>query len=172
MRWLRIGFLNSPPAVLKTTVSKLMSIHQIHGHKIQEYLTEMERKHPSLSREFIRNDMLRDVLYEPEPSDYEGFDDWVEVLREPRLPHRLIKVHYGLVASGNQVVKSGRRRDQLSKELGGVLCFEMEAAGLMNVFPCVVIRGICDYADAHKQKQWQEYTAEISIPLNLSMNEG
>ncbi len=139
-----------------------MSIHQIHGHKIQEYLSEMERKHPNLSREFIHNDMLRDVLYEPEPSDYEGFDDWVEVLREPRLPHRLIKVHYGLVASGNQVVKSGRRRDQLSKELGGVLCFEMEAAGLMNVFPCVVIRGICDYADAHKQKQWQEYTAAVA----------
>ena len=40
-----------------------------------------------------------------------------------------------------------------------VLCFEMEAAGLMNHFPCLVIRGICDYADSHKNKEWQGYVA-------------
>lgn len=41
----------------------------------------------------------------------------------------------------------------------GALCFEMEAAGLMMDFPCIVIRGICDYADTHKNKQWQGYAA-------------
>jgi nucleoside phosphorylase len=35
----------------------------------------------------------------------------------------------------------------------------MEAAGLMDTFPCVVIRGVCDYADSHKNKQWQPYAA-------------
>jgi hypothetical protein len=35
----------------------------------------------------------------------------------------------------------------------------MEAAGLMNHFPCLVTRGICDYADSHKNKQWQGYAA-------------
>lgn len=35
----------------------------------------------------------------------------------------------------------------------------MEAAGLMNNFPCFVIRGICDYADSHKNKRWQAYAA-------------
>ena len=39
------------------------------------------------------------------------------------------------------------------------MCFEMEAAGLMNTFPCLVIRGICDYADSHKNKRWQGYAA-------------
>lgn len=68
-------------------------------------------------------------------------------------------VHYGTIASGNQVIKDGVTRDQLSSELGGVLCFEMEAAGLMNSFPCLVIRGICDYADSHKNKKWQPYAA-------------
>jgi hypothetical protein len=57
------------------------------------------------------------------------------------------------------VVKHGVERDEISKGLGGVLCFEMEAAGLVNEFPCIVIRGICDYADSHKNKQWQEYAA-------------
>jgi hypothetical protein len=35
----------------------------------------------------------------------------------------------------------------------------MEAAGLMNNFPCIVIRGICDYADSHKNDRWQRYAA-------------
>ncbi len=29
----------------------------------------------------------------------------------------------------------------------------------MNNFPCLVIRGICDYADSHKNDQWQRYAA-------------
>ena len=40
-----------------------------------------------------------------------------------------------------------------------MLCFKMEAAGLMDDFPCLVVRGICDYADSHKNKQWQGYAA-------------
>jgi hypothetical protein len=39
------------------------------------------------------------------------------------------------------------------------LCFEMEAAGLMDSFPCLVVRGICDYSDSHKNKEWQGYAA-------------
>ena len=39
------------------------------------------------------------------------------------------------------------------------MCFEMEAAGLMNDFPCLVVRGICDYTDSHKNKKWQPYAA-------------
>jgi nucleoside phosphorylase len=35
----------------------------------------------------------------------------------------------------------------------------MEAAGLMDEFSCLVIRGICDYADSHKNKRWQPYAA-------------
>jgi len=35
----------------------------------------------------------------------------------------------------------------------------MEAAGLMDEFSCLVIRGICDYADLHKNKRWQPYAA-------------
>jgi nucleoside phosphorylase len=70
-----------------------------------------------------------------------------------------VVIYYGTIASGNQVIKDGVTRDRLSLELGGVLCYEMEAAGLMNHFPCLVIRGICDYADSHKNKGWQPYAA-------------
>ncbi|KAJ5716985.1 hypothetical protein N7488_002631 [Penicillium malachiteum] len=63
-----------------------------------------------------------------------------------------------LIASGNQVVKHGRSRDNMARELD-ILCSEMEAPGLMDNFPCLVVRGICDYSDSHKNKQWQEYAA-------------
>ncbi|CAG9982523.1 unnamed protein product [Clonostachys byssicola] len=82
--------------------------------------------------------------------------------REQRRPGE-VRVHHGLIASGNQVIKDAVLRDKLDKDLGGhVYCVEMEAAGLMNNFPCVVIRGICDYADAQKNKTWQEYAALVA----------
>jgi nucleoside phosphorylase len=52
-------------------------------------------------------------------------------------------------------------RDRLAAETD-VLCFEMEAAGLMNHLPCLVIRGICDYSDSHKNTEWQGYAAMVA----------
>ncbi|KAM0459230.1 hypothetical protein ACHAO4_002624 [Trichoderma viride] len=67
-------------------------------------------------------------------------------------------VHYGLIASGNLVIKDTQTRDRLAREYGAI-CFEMEAAGVMNVLPCLVIRGISDYANPQKNNVWQEYAA-------------
>jgi nucleoside phosphorylase len=58
-------------------------------------------------------------------------------------------------------MKNALLRDSLAAEKD-VLCFEMEAAGLMNHFPCLVIRGICDYSDSHKNKEWQGYAAMMA----------
>src|SRR6202012_2433493 len=63
-----------------------------------------------------------------------------------------------LIASGNQLMKDALHRDKLAQKWK-VFCFEMEAAGLMDNFPCLVIRGICDYSDTHKNKDWQPYAA-------------
>ena len=57
------------------------------------------------------------------------------------------------------MIRSATERDKVSAEFGKVLCFEMEAAGLMNAFQCLVVRGICDYADSHKNKRWQPFAA-------------
>ncbi|KAJ6438029.1 putative AC9 transposase [Purpureocillium lavendulum] len=57
-------------------------------------------------------------------------------------------------------MKNAKERDHLSQDPElNVLCFEMEAAGLMNNFPCLVIRGICDYSDSHKNDEWHKYAA-------------
>ncbi|CAF9914193.1 MAG: hypothetical protein GOMPHAMPRED_008096 [Gomphillus americanus] len=72
-----------------------------------------------------------------------------------------LMAHYGPIASANQVMKNGRIRDQIAKPLG-ILCFEMEAAGLMDNFPCLVIRGVSDYCDARKMKTFQNYAAVVA----------
>ena len=69
-----------------------------------------------------------------------------------------VRIHYGAIASGNQVMKHGSTRDNIARELD-IICFEMEAAGLMDITPCLPIRGICDYSDSHKNKEWQRYAA-------------
>ena len=67
-------------------------------------------------------------------------------------------VHFGLIASGDTLMKSGEDRDAIARE-AGVIGFEMEGAGVWDIFPCVVIKGACDYADSHKTNAWQRYAA-------------
>jgi hypothetical protein len=67
-------------------------------------------------------------------------------------------VHFGAVASADTVMKSGEHRDRLAKT-EKVIGFEMEGAGLWDNLPCVIIKGVCDYADSHKNKVWQDYAA-------------
>ncbi|PYI07766.1 purine and uridine phosphorylase [Aspergillus sclerotiicarbonarius CBS 121057] len=74
-------------------------------------------------------------------------------------------IHYGLILSGDSVIKNADERDQISNSIGNALCFEMEAAGMMNHFPCLVIRGICDYADSHKNDIWHEYAATAAAAV-------
>lgn len=143
----RTGALNNPPSALLTALTKLETNYEMAGSKIPEYLDEMAKKWPRLVRKYIWSDSLKDPMYESDTSD-----------RDPGDPH----VHYGLIASGNQVIKDAKFRDRLNESLGGdVLCFEMEAAGLLD-FPCIVIRGICDYADLHKNEDWQEHAAAVA----------
>ncbi|KIW65333.1 hypothetical protein PV04_07602 [Phialophora macrospora] len=67
-------------------------------------------------------------------------------------------VHFGIMGSGNTVMKSGQHRDQVA-QADGIIGFEMEGAGVWDYFPSIVIKGVCDYADSHKRKGWQLYAA-------------
>jgi nucleoside phosphorylase len=153
----RVGSLNSPPAILLGAVAKVQAKHLRGRGLLLEYLSKLANL-PDFGREAAGSDILFEAEYnhEGETTCRECKKDR-SVAREAR--RQEVVVHYGTIASGNQVIKTATERDRLSTELGGVLCFEMEAAGLMNSFPCLVIRGICDYADSHKNKQWQMYAA-------------
>ncbi|KAF7155844.1 hypothetical protein CNMCM5623_008724 [Aspergillus felis] len=67
-------------------------------------------------------------------------------------------IHVGLVASGDTVMKSGQDRDLIAMP-DNVIAFEMEGVGVWDSLPCLVVKGVCDYADSHKNKIWQPYAA-------------
>lgn len=69
-----------------------------------------------------------------------------------------VSLHIGKVASANTVMKSGEHRDNIIKA-ERVIGFEMEGAGVWDNIPCIIIKGVCDYADSHKCKKWQAYAA-------------
>ncbi|KAL4937755.1 hypothetical protein BDV06DRAFT_215643 [Aspergillus oleicola] len=166
------GFLDQPPTVLRAAVNGLRAQYEIDGHQLEESVNEALKRKPRLRKRYMRPDIKSDRLYRSHiihPSENEsactvdcGDDPTRLVLRNPRSQDEdNPAIHYGLIASANQLMKDALIRDKLVAEKG-VLCFEMEAAGLMNHFPCLVIRGICDYSDSHKSKEWQGYAAMVA----------
>jgi nucleoside phosphorylase len=154
----RTGSLNTPPRILLQAVSKLQANHFRGRSSLLEYLTAL-KKQPVFAQDKAGPDILFDAAYDHVGGPTCGSCSKEEVIERPARESSEVKVHYGTIASGNQVMRDGRTRDQVSMDFGGILCFEMEAAGLMNSFPCLVVRGICDYADSHKDKGWQAYAA-------------
>ncbi|OHF03755.1 pfs domain-containing protein [Colletotrichum orchidophilum] len=156
------GFLNQPPIALRTALNALIADFEIEGNWLGSDI-QKALKSENLKQKYGRPSSESDRLFRSNISydankataDY-GADDFVD--RPERSPESVPVVHHGLIASANQVMKDANKRDILAKDKN-VLCFEMEAAGLMNHFPCLVIRGICDYSDSHKNKQWQGYAA-------------
>ena len=162
-RFARTGSLNRPPGVLLTAVASLQAKHMLEEAKFPEYLSTMTSKYPKLRATAVYQGREHDQLFEADYDHQEGdaaCDDCYvgKSVDRPERSSAEPAIYYGLIASGNQLMRHGSTRERLRKELG-VLCFEMEAAGLIDDFPCLVIRGICDYADTHKNKHWQAYAA-------------
>jgi nucleoside phosphorylase len=153
------GSLNSPPHILLEAIAQLRATEMRGVSLLSTHMSKLECLE-CFQRKRAGVDILFDATY-----DHDGGQtcDQCKVDRQrvrlPRESGKEIAVHYGTIASGNQVMRNATERDRISAELGNVLCFEMEAAGLMNSFPCLVVRGICDYCDSHKNKTWQPYAA-------------
>ncbi|KAL4879276.1 hypothetical protein BJY04DRAFT_220396 [Aspergillus karnatakaensis] len=162
--FVQTGILDNPPQVLLTATSNVQSNEMMGKSRVKEFLAEIPVKYPVLSR-FTYRGQENDRLYR---AQYEHLDQSLPcdeckcsqdmIVQRPTRSSAGPKVFYGVIASGNQVMKHGLTRDQLAAK-HAIICFEMEAAGLMDHLPCLVIRGICDYADSHKNKDWQEYAA-------------
>ncbi|KAF4916527.1 Ankyrin repeat and KH domain-containing protein mask [Colletotrichum fructicola] len=166
------GALNQPPQVLLAAVNGLESDYAMDGHQLDSKIEEALKRYPRLRKSHSRPPGISDRLYQPNvthPPDstsdclQDCSDDPAQLV--PRRQRSEFDddpaIHFGLIASGNQVIKNAQIRDKLAADKG-VLCFEMEAAGLMNHFPCLVVRGICDYSDTHKNKSWQGFASMVA----------
>ncbi|KAG7408365.1 Ankyrin repeat domain-containing protein 50 [Fusarium oxysporum f. sp. rapae] len=166
------GFLNQPPTILRAAVHGLLTQYKRKGHQLDKHINDILVENPRLEKEFQRPGSSTDRLYHSSkvhpPDDQSscakacGDDPSTLVVRSDRTEYEdNPTIHYGLIASADKLMKDALTRDALAAKKG-VLCFEMEAAGLMNHFPCLVIRGICDYSDSHKNKEWQGFAAMVA----------
>lgn len=164
--------MNQPPKILRTAVSGLRAQYESDGHQIEDAVNRILERKPRLRRNYGRPDLSSDRLYKSEIVHPSGSESPCDIVCGDD-PSRFIQrdarteeddnptIHYGLIASANQLMKDALIRDKLAAEKN-VLCFEMEAAGVVNDLPCLVIRGICAYADSHKNKDWHGYAAMVA----------
>ncbi|KAL8957878.1 MAG: hypothetical protein Q9193_004959 [Seirophora villosa] len=167
-KYTRLTYYPSPD--LRKAVNTLRSTNPSPETQIPQVLQEIRRKlDPTLrsSSEDLGPDA--DHLFDP---DYDHMDDaklcdnCCDPARSKSRQERGHKanrerdvplIHYGNIGSSNSLVVGSKEREDLYKEFQ-TICFEMEAASLMDD-RCLVIRGISDYSDSHKNKQWQRYAA-------------
>jgi nucleoside phosphorylase len=158
------GFLSAPPREVINAVCEMKSDHRIKNNQVEYFISAMLEKGNGLD-EYRRPPNTLDVLFATDSPHVSGRKTCERCDRErilERQPRKdsTSKIHYGLVASGDRVMRSAVKRDLEVQNLGDdVLCFEMEAAGLATESPYMVIRGISDYADSHKNDAWQLYAA-------------
>ncbi|KAB8255441.1 hypothetical protein BDV32DRAFT_130723 [Aspergillus pseudonomiae] len=158
------GCLNKPPPILISADGSLQEDEMMERHPLKKILQKIT-SFPKFGRPDT-DDILFDVNFHHinKGSDCkvcEASSEKKVVLRSPRPDHQPI-IHRGLILSGNGVVKDSQRRDRLRRRYNDAICFEMEAASIMDEIPCLIVRGICDYADTHKQDIWHYYAAAVA----------
>lgn len=167
----RTGCLQPPPAVLLNAAQDLATKRVDYDH-IKDHIKRINVTQRELRRyKFPGRDS--DHLYNPtyvhldskKTCDECGCDASQRIYRTQvgyedyqDNDDAYVVIHRGTIASGELVMKNGTQRDEIANDLGA-LCFEMEAAGTLCDFPCLVVRGISDYADSHKVNQWQGFAA-------------
>ena len=143
----RTGTLNKPSAVLRAAVQQLVAQHELEDSQVPLYLSQMLKKFPKMK--YTHPDAEQDQLFETAYHHQGGKTcagcDSSQVIRRPLRSSLGPVIHYGTIGSANRVVKNAAEREKLKSGDLDIICVEMEAAGLMDLLPCLVIRGICDY---------------------------
>ncbi|KAF6820634.1 kinesin light chain [Colletotrichum plurivorum] len=164
----RTGALAPPPAVLLNAAQALA---------VQRARLDVDPVRHDVRRIDITRPRLRRFQYPGEQNDYlfiskyahqrQGVPCATECDPSKRIPRTsdnddtFVIVHRGNIASGELGVKDAWLRDTLAQQ-HRLLCFEMEAAGPIAEFPCLVVRGISDYCDSHKNDMWHGYAAAVA----------
>jgi nucleoside phosphorylase len=141
--------------IVRSAIGNMIARARINGNRY-EFVEDLQ------VREDIMDDNGKSLFrYPGQENDYLWGADDTLVQRDPRPDNLRTKVWYGNIGSGNTLMKSSKERDELQVKYN-LIGLEMEAHGVMNHMPVGHIRGTCDYADKHKSKDWQGYTAAVA----------
>jgi nucleoside phosphorylase len=178
----RTGILAPPPRVLLSAAQDLAAKRaRSSTDPVQDNIKRINTNIRGL-RKYKHPGTAKDHLYKADyihlklglPCDKCGCDSSKRVQRPAEEDEdddddgSYIVVHRGTIASGEVVIKDAMLRDKLAEE-HGILCFETEAAGALADFPCLVIRGISDYCDSHKDDQWHGYAAAAAAAYSRQL---
>ncbi|KXJ85087.1 ankyrin repeat protein [Microdochium bolleyi] len=162
----RTGALAPPPAVLLNVAQALASKRAMErDDPIAKSIERIDKTIRTL-RHYAYPGAGQDRLFKADyvhqqhgvPCDESGCEASQRIARRvDGADDMYIRIHRGTIASGELVLKDAILRDRLAKD--GLICFEMEAAGALTDFPCLVIRGVSDYCDSHKNDMWHGYAA-------------
>ncbi|KAF5971128.1 ankyrin 3 [Fusarium coicis] len=154
----RTGVPKIPDSTIRTVISNLRSRHELTGSRVPSILREKMGSYAAYARPTEPDRLFQQSYLHGDPDLPCDKCDSSKIETRKMRSSADPAIYYGGIGSANTVMKDSTIRDQIARELD-VLCFEMEAAGLMDIMPCLPIRGICDYSDSHKSKGWQRYAA-------------
>jgi len=144
--------------VVSSAIGNIESHEPMHGNVFLQYYESIKDKNHS-NGTFADPGQEKDQLYQAVNEEKSSGIKLVE--RPMRLPLERTRVWYGSIGSGDKLMKTAQGRDDLRDKFD-LIGLEMEAAGIMSTIPVGVIRGVCDYGDAYKNKEWQPYAAAMA----------
>ena len=153
-----LGTLDKPDRRLLNALGQVLANRILGRTRFPEHLKRLQDlkgfSHPGLERDIL----FKSTYYHVGGPNCTLCDHAQLTERLPREDQDLI-FHHGTIVSGDTIMKDPRQRDKISQRYYNALCFEMEAAGVMDDKHCLIIRGIADYADSHMNSLWQNHAA-------------
>ncbi|MDA0636117.1 hypothetical protein OUY22_22070 [Nonomuraea sp. MCN248] len=103
------------------------------------------------------------------------WERWLTPLPGFESPGGEVRVFHGAIGSGDELLRSAARRDELARE-HGVLAMEMEGAGTASSAwlggrECLVVRGVSDHGDAAKNDDWHRPAATAAAAYTRALLE-
>lgn len=166
----RTGCLAPAPAVLLGAAQALAVHRERSDHDPVWHDVKRTQKHARAARKFAFPGVANDHLF---PQQYAhrrpeqlcsaaGCDLEQQIPRTAdEMDDSFVVVHRGTIGSGELLLRDAALRDRLADQ-DDIICFEMEAAGVLNAISSLVIRGISNYCDSHKNDQWRGYAAAVA----------
>ncbi|KAL9015118.1 MAG: hypothetical protein Q9173_000258 [Seirophora scorigena] len=155
------GSVDQPDWHLTQALDIVVSNHEVGQTDFAKSIARLRKIPKFASRRSDEEDRLFQPTYKHEGDYYSQCRHCIptQLVNRPgraeARPEGSFRFHQGTIASGGAVIQDGEMRDRLSRECNNARCLEMEAVGVNLNSRCLVIRGVADYADSHKNDVWK-----------------
>lgn len=151
---------------LRMAVCGLRQEYELNGHQLEKSIQHILGKWPQMQKKYSRPSVESDAPvsdlqhpYSDSDHNYPHFDCCSRLL-PPRTRDEpdCLRIHYGFITSVSQQSKEAQANGKAATDSTG-LCFEMAADEQTDRFPCLVVRGVCDYASRNRNETWHGFAA-------------